>query len=157
VLSKFDKREAGDDRTAFGACSKSEINLLVFTCLIEAKAIDPDAPVYDLARALNITPARARNLILNWQLRSTAVQADLRRNIVDALRKTRFSKDGTLLTFGIENPLLKEEIAARLRRKGIFSDASFSRELVKLPVDAFVEFLDEILTKEQRRKFVPRW
>jgi hypothetical protein len=56
---------------AFGARSKTEIDLLVFSCLIEAGAIDPDAPEYDIARALNITPPRVRNLILNWQLRST--------------------------------------------------------------------------------------
>jgi hypothetical protein len=51
---------------AFGARSKSEIDLLVFSCLIEAGAIDPGAPAYEIARALNITPARVRNLILNW-------------------------------------------------------------------------------------------
>jgi hypothetical protein len=94
--------------------------------------VDPDAPIYDLARALNITPSRARSLVLNWQLRSTASQADLRQKIVNALKKTRFSKDGTLLTFGVESPLLKEEIAARLKLKGVFPDASFSKELVKL-------------------------
>jgi hypothetical protein len=40
------------------------------------------------------------------------------------------------------------------KRKGVFPDASFSKELVKLPVDAFVEFLDEIVddaTKKQVR------
>jgi hypothetical protein len=42
---------------AVGARSKSEIDLLIFTCLIDAKAIDPDAPTYDLARALNIPRA----------------------------------------------------------------------------------------------------
>jgi hypothetical protein len=137
---------------AFGARSKAEIDLLVFSCLIEAGAIDPEAPEYDIARALNITPARVRNLILNWQLRSTPSQNDLRGAIVEALKKTRFSNDGKLLTFGVESPLLKEEITARLKRKGVFPDASFSKELVKLPADAFVEFLDEIVddeTKEQ--------
>jgi hypothetical protein len=67
---------------------------------------------------------------------------------VVALKKTRFSNDGKLLTFGVESPLLKEEITARLKRKGVFPDASFSKELVKLPVDAFVEFLDEIVDDE---------
>jgi hypothetical protein len=137
---------------AFGARSKSEIDILVFTCLIDAKAIDPDAPIYDLARTLNITPARARALILSWQLRWTPTQADLRQSIVDALKKTRFSKDGTLLTFGVESPLLKEDIAARLKRKGVFPDASFSKELVKLPVEAFVEFLDEIVDERTKKE-----
>ena len=137
---------------AFGARSKSEIDLLVFSCLIEAGAIDPDAPVYDLARALNVPPTRVRNLILNWQLRSKPAQGDMRDEIMAAIKKTRFSGDGKSLTFGVESPLLKEEITARLKRKGIFPDASFSKELVRLPIDAFVEFLDELVddrTKDQ--------
>jgi len=137
---------------AFGTRSKTEIDLLVFASLIEAGAIDPEAPEYDIARALNITPTRVRNLILNWQLRSTPAQGDLRGAIVEALKKTRFSNDGRLLTFGVESPLLKEEITARLKRKGVFSDASFSKELVKLPADSFVEFLDEIVDDETKKQ-----
>ena len=137
---------------AFGAHSKSEIDLLVFSCLIEAGAIDPEAPEYDIARALNITPARVCTLILNWQLRSMPAQSDLRAAIIEALKKTRFSNDGKLLTFGVESPLLKEEITARLKRKGVFPDASFSKELVKLPADAFVEFLDEIVDDETKKQ-----
>lgn len=137
---------------AFGARSKTEIDLLVFSSLIEAGAIDPEAPEYDIARALNIAPARVRNLILNWQLRAASLQGDLRGAIVEALKKTRFSSDGKLLTFGVESPLLKEEIIARLKRKGVFPDASFSKELVKLPVDAFVEFLDEIVDDETKKQ-----
>jgi hypothetical protein len=137
---------------AFGARSKSEIDLLVFSCLIEAQAIDPNASEYDIARALNITPTRARNLMLNWQLRSTPAAADLRSAIIDALKNTRFSNDGKLLTFGVESPLLKEEIIARLKRKGVFPDASFAKELVKLPVDAFVEFLDDVVDNDTKRQ-----
>lgn len=143
---------------AFGARAKSEIDLLVFSCLVDAKAIDPDAPIYDLVRAFNISPARVRTLVLNWQLRSSG-QTDLRESIVTALKKTRFSSDGSLLTFGVESPLLREDIAARLKRKGIFPDASFSKELVRLPVDAFVEFLDEIVddkTKDEVRTVLVR-
>jgi hypothetical protein len=71
---------------------------------------------------------------------------------VQALKKTRFSNDGKLLTFGVESPLLKEEIVARLKRKGVFSDASFSKELIKLPADAFVDFLDEIVDDETKKQ-----
>lgn len=143
---------------AFGARTKSEIDLLVLGCLINAGALDPGAPVYDLARALNLTPTRVRSLILNWQLRSTGRALDLRGALVQALSKTRFAKDGSLLTFGIENPLLREEVEARLKRRGIFADASFSREIVRLPVDAFAEFLndlvDEATKHEVRRRLV---
>jgi hypothetical protein len=143
---------AGYTSPAFGARSKTEVDLLVFASLIEAGAIDSKAPEYEIARALNITPARVRNLILNWQLRSTPAQSDLRGAIVEALKKTRFSNDGKLLTFGVESPLLKEEVTARLKRKGVFPDASFSKELVKLPADAFVEFLEEIVDDETKKQ-----
>jgi hypothetical protein len=137
---------------AFGARSKSEIDLLVFSCLIAANAIDADAPIYDIARALNITPARTRTLVMNWQLRTMSAQGDLRQAIVAALKRTHFSKDGTLLTFGVESPLLKEEITARLKRRGTFPDATFSKELIKLPVEAFVEFLDEIVDEDTKKQ-----
>jgi len=137
---------------AFGARSKSEIDLLVFSCLIEAGAIDPEAAIYDIARSLNITPGRVRGLLLNWQLRTTPAQGDLRLAMAVALKRTRFSNDGTLLTFGVENPLLKEEIIARLKKKGVFTDASFSKELLKLPVEAFVEFLDDIVDEDTKKQ-----
>jgi hypothetical protein len=44
---------------AFGARSKTEIDLLVFSCLIEAGAIDPDAREYDIARARSTSRRRA--------------------------------------------------------------------------------------------------
>jgi len=55
------------------------------------------------------------------------------------------------MTFGVESPLMKEEIVARLKRRGVFADASFSRELVRLPVDAFVEFLDDIVSDDIKK------
>lgn len=136
---------------AFGARSKSEIDLLVFSCLIDAKLINPDGPIYDIARGLKITPARARSLLLSWQLRSSPV-GDMRSAIVAALKKTRFSADGSLMTFGVESPLLKEEITARLRAKGVFPDASFSKELVRMPVNAFVEFLDSVVDDKIKKE-----
>jgi hypothetical protein len=140
---------------AFGARSKTEIDLLVFGCLIQAGVIDPHAPIYDTARALNITPTRVRNLLFNWQLRSTSAETDLHNELILVLQQTRFAKDGTLMSFGIESPLLREEVRARLRRRGVFADASFSQELVRLPVDAFVEFLDE-LVDEPTKAELPR-
>jgi hypothetical protein len=48
--------------------------------------------------------------------------------------------------------LLKEEITARLKRKGVFTDASFWKELIKLPVEAFVEFLDDVVDSETKKQ-----
>jgi hypothetical protein len=48
--------------------------------------------------------------------------------------------------------LLREDIIARLKRKGVFADASFFKELVKLPAEAFVEFLDEIVDDDTKKQ-----
>ncbi|WP_378948907.1 hypothetical protein [Paracoccus sp. R86501] len=141
---------------AFGARSKSEIDLLVFTALINAGVIDPAGPVYKLARTFNITPTRVRTLIFNWQLREPGLRSDLSPALRAALQRTRFSKDGTLLTFGIESPLLKEEVIARLKAQGVFADASFAREIVRMPVEAFVEFLDELIDPATKKAFIDR-
>lgn len=141
---------------AFGARSKSEIDLLVFQALVAAGAVDPAGPIYDLVRTFNITPAKARGLVLNWQLRATELAQDLTGQLVAALKVTRFAKDGTLLTFGIESPLLKEEIVARLKRKGVYADASFQKDIVRLPVDAFVAFLDEVVSDDTKKQVSDR-
>jgi hypothetical protein len=141
---------------AFGARSKAEIDLLVFDCLVGAGIVDPFGPIYPLARLLNVTPQRARNLVFNWQLRTMPTGDGLREPLIRALQSTRFSRDGTLLTFGIESPILKEEVTARLKAKGYFADASFSREIVRLPVEAFVEFLDDLLDEKTKTAFRER-
>ena len=138
---------------AFGAKSKSEVDLLVFSSLIDAGLLNSDSPIYELSRALNITPARVRALLFNWQLRSDVFRDSLKERLVTALQRTRFAKDGTHLSFGIESPILREEVIARLKERGVFPDASFSREIVRMPVEAFVEFLDDLVDDKTKAAF----
>lgn len=141
---------SGYMKPAFGARSKTEIDLLVFEALVVAGAIDPEGPIYDLARTFNVPLAKARNLVMNWQLRTAGDEAALKTKLISALSAVRFAKDGTLLTFGVESPLVREDIVARLKRRGVFADASFSRELVRLPVEAFVDFLDDLIDADTK-------
>jgi hypothetical protein len=129
---------------------------LVFKLLVEAGAVDPFVPIYELARRLNITPSKARNLLFQWQLRNAGDEQTLRDQLARSLAKVRFAKDGTLLSFGIESPLLKEELVARLKRLGTFADSSFTRDIVRLPVDQFVEFLDVFLDNTWKNTMVKR-
>ena len=135
---------------AFGAISKTEVDNLVFGLLIEVDALDPKSQVYEIARDLNITPAKARNLLFQWQLRSMGDGVTLKDDIVAALRSVRFTNEGNILVFGIESPLLREELRSRLKRMGVYPDASFSSEIVRLSVEHFVEFLDSFLDKKKK-------
>ena len=137
---------------AFGARTKSETDLLILDCLIKAGALNPAAPLYDLSRSLNLTTAKTRSLLLNWQLRSKDLKLDLHASLVEALLKTRFSKDGSVVIFGIENPLLKEDLEARLRTLGIFVEGSLTRDIVRLSASDFAELLDQIVDQNVKAR-----
>ena len=137
---------------AFGATSKTEIDNVVFGLMIESGSIDLKLKVYEIARELNITPTKARNLLFQWQLRNSNDKKTLEDGLAEALKSVRFGKDGSFLVFGIESPILREELRFRLKNLGVFADASFSSEIVRLKVEHFVEFLDGFLNKETTKK-----
>jgi len=45
---------------------------------------------------------------------------------------------------------------ARLKAKGVFSDTSFARDIVRMSVNDFVEFLDEIVDPDVKKEFTRR-
>ncbi len=142
----------GFTNPAFGTLSKAEVDNLVFALLIKVDALNPKSQAYEIARDLNVTPAKARNLLFQWQLRNMGDGPALKEDLVAALKTVRFTKEGDLLAFGIESPLLREELRSSLKRMGIFADASFSSEIVRLPVKHFVEFLDNILDQKVKQE-----
>jgi hypothetical protein len=137
---------------AFGAISKAEIDNLVFELLIDAKVIKSTSQVFEIARDLNVTPAKARALLFQWQLRNLGGGSALKSDLIAALNSVRFAKDGAFIVFGVESPLLREELRSRLKRMGVYADASFSTEMVRLSVKHFVEFLDAFLDEGEKRK-----
>lgn len=130
--------------TAFGSLPKSELDLLVFDCLVAAKLVDPDGPVYDTARVLKVTPAKARSLIFQHQLRH-ANDSELDEKVLKTLAEARFSIDDKRLSFGVESPLVRSVIEARLKQKRIFTDVSLSGEILRVPVNQLGDFVTAFL------------
>lgn len=126
---------------AFGARSKGEIEALAIRHLVAAGFLNPDGAAYAVARALNVSSAKARNIILQYQLRTNLADADLDEKLRTTLAATRYGRDGTYLAFGLESPILQEHLFARLKERKTFADTSFSKEIVRLPVEAFVDFV----------------
>ena len=139
---------------AFGAISKTEVDNLVFGLLVEVGALDPKSQVYEIARDLNVTPAKARNLLFQWQLRSMGSGDVLKNELADALTSIRFANDNNYLSFGIESPLLREELRSRLKYLGIYADASFSPEIIKISIRHFVDFLDRFHDADTKDKMI---
>ena len=137
---------------AFGAISKTEVDNLVFDLLIKAGALKPKSQIYEIARDLNVTPAKARNLLFQWQLRSMDNEDELNKALKTALTSARFTSNSGSLVFGVESPLVREELRSRLKSKGVFPDSSFSSEIIKVSVEHFVEFLDDLVGETEKEK-----
>lgn len=136
--------------TAFGALPKTEIEQLLFTAMIRAKAIDPDGPIYDIARALRIKPDKVKTLLFQHQMRHME-DADIDTKILDTLARAKFSVEGGRLQFGVESPLVRTVIDAKLKQAGIFSDISLSGDILKVPANQLGDFVRVFLTPERAK------
>jgi hypothetical protein len=138
----------------FGAVPKSELDLALFRGLIEAGIIDPGAPTFELARTLKITPTRVRSLLYRYRLVMQDGDDNTTAEVVAALAKTRFELTAKSITFGIEDPYIRDSLAADLKVRGVFADSSFNPETVRLSLDAFVGFLESTLSTEDRTRIL---
>ena len=132
---------------------KTEVDFLVFRLLIETGVLSRDAPIYELARNLNITPAKARNLLFQFQLRIMS-EDDVNDSIIIAVTTAKFSVDGQRLSFGIESPLIRSAIDARSKTKGVFAEISLSGDILSVPVGQLGDFFEAFLSDSQARALI---
>lgn len=129
---------------AFGARSKSEIDLKVFELLNRRGDIDDD--YYNVSRKLKITPTRAKNLILNDKLRRESGSYD--EKFIDLLKNLKFKisvNSNEIILLYVPDILFREHIKAILKQKGIIWDSSFNSEIVKIRLDDFLDIVYEKL------------
>jgi hypothetical protein len=133
---------------AMGILPKGEIDLLVFTLLVELEIIAADGSIFSIARALNVTPARAKSLLFQYQLRHIdEARGDLL--VLKALAKAKYAVDEKRLSFGIESPLVRAIVEDKLKAKGVFADLSLSGEILKVPLAQFDDFIELLMGKEK--------
>ena len=143
---------------AFGSRSKSEIDLKVFELLEKYGYLDDD--YYNVSRKLKITPARAKNLILNAKLR-IETQSDtewMYKEFIEEIKKLGYKtdpKNGSVIVFSLPDMLLKEYLKFKLRSDGKIWDSSFNSELVRVSIDDFLDIIsDGELKKKIKRQEV---
>lgn len=137
---------------AFGARSKSEIDLKVFELLRERGDIDDD--YYKVSRKLKITPTRAKNLILNAKLRAESQfnTEEMYNHFLEKIKELGYktdSKNNSIIIFSLPDMLLREYLKFKLRSVGKIWDSSFNSELVRVSVD---DFLDIVSDADLKRK-----
>lgn len=134
----------------FGSMPKSEVDLAVFTHLHKLKFVDAEGPVFQVARLLKITPARARGLVLKWQLRAEWPEDELKRLLASALADGCYDVEGNTLWFAIQSPLLREYLLSVLDSARVVADTSFRPTVVKMPFQALAALLETYLTAEEK-------
>ena len=134
---------------AFGAKSKTEIELAVLNLLISVDAVTDNPSSYDLASTLKITKQKARTLIYNKELR-TRTHDDLDAEVRKILLKPVIQKRGDQFALEVESPLALDHLRAKVQALGHLTDGSFSTNLVTLNLDAMATLIESTLDETQK-------
>ncbi|WP_152982135.1 hypothetical protein [Prosthecomicrobium hirschii] len=129
---------------AFGAHSKTEIDLLVFDLMIKAGIVDPKAQAFEISKLLTVPPSKVKSLVQAWYLRNQPTDAELVDEIVSILISAKFlsdGKDGRTIKLTISNRFVREYFSSRLQKIHHTVDGSFNSEIVCLSPDALAEFM----------------
>ena len=129
----------------FGAFSKGELEFAAFSALVESNLIDSNDPIFDLARALQCTPAKASALVFNDRLRSEPFdKVEWKKELAAATVVASVDVDKDLVVLNVENRFWRDALTNELKRQKVFTDTSFNRERITLDVNAFVEACDAL-------------
>ena len=130
-------------KPAYGAMSKRDFDIILFMKLQELEVIAKTPEIYDVVSSLKVTRAKARNLIYESKLR-TSTENDLE-NELKELVSSPILKDGDKVSLEIGNPYLADYLRSKLRSLNHITDGSFSNELLKMTVDAYIDLFISVL------------
>ena len=136
-------------KPAFGAISKRDFEILLFTKLQELKVFEKDPEIYDIVSSLKVTRTKARNLLYEAKLRGTP-EKDLDKELKALLISPIFLKDNDKIALEIGNPLLTDHLRAKLKKLGHITDGSFSPELIKLTEKAYLSLFEDMLPGKKK-------
>jgi hypothetical protein len=124
----------------FTTIPKSELDQILLAALIEAKQIDPDDPVYETARKLQLTTTKTDSLLHGYRLR--AFTEDLSSTqIAEHIKVVELNPQECRLTLNIESRFWRDAFIHLLKKKNYFTDTSFNRERITIEIDHFLDFI----------------
>ena len=136
---------------AFGSISKRDFDILLFMKLQNLGVIDKSPEIYELVSELKVTRAKARNLLYEAKLRASTSE-DLDGELKELLVNPIFLKDHDKIGIEIGNPYLIDHLRFKLKKLNHITDGSFSPELVKLTVDAYISIFESYLPETSKQE-----
>jgi len=165
LVTKFDGIDAGKIKDvfkeliisyltpAFGSISKRDFDILLFMKLQDLGVIDKNPEIYELVSNLKVTRAKARNLLYEAKLRVSS-EENLDEELKQLLISPIFLKENDKICIEVENPYLKDHLRSKLKKINHITDGSFSKELVKLTVEAYLALFNLYLPDKSERKII---
>ena len=127
-------------KAPFGAISKTELDQVLLAALIHVGQIDPDAPIYETARKLQLTTTRAESLLHGYRLRAFTGELTLAQ-IAEHVYLAEFDRANNKLILNVESRFWREAFIHALKQKSYFTDSSFNRERLVVDLNHFLLFL----------------
>lgn len=123
---------------SFGSISKREIDIVMFSNLVDAEIWGSNPNPYDVVRDLKVTKAKAKSLLYEYNLRKSSDKT-LTEQMVQLLETPLLDKIVTSRKIGVEveNPLLKEHIRNILKKLGYITDTSFNNDILYMSFEAY--------------------
>lgn len=140
---------------SFGSISKREIDIIMFSQLVDAGMWGANPKPYDIVRDLKVTKAKANSLLYEYNLRKSSDES-LTKQMAQLLETPLLDKIVTSRKIGIEveNPLLKEHIRNILKELGYITDTSFNNDILYMSFEAYSDlfYSNSTLDEKQAQK-----
>ncbi|MBQ6277766.1 MAG: hypothetical protein IJK62_13805 [Bacteroidales bacterium] len=143
IYNALDKIVQKYTEPAFGTLSKKELDIVMFNALYELGLIDKKTQdikrldVYNVMTKLKVTKTKAKSLIDESSLRKMD-NFDFEEQVTKLLEDEMIIVDGNKICLEVENPVLMEYIKSELKKEKHITDGSFSPEIVKLSIPAYL-------------------
>ena len=137
---------------SFGCLPKKEIELLVFRLLIDAQYFGESPSMQSISRELRIPLSKVKTIYYEMQLRTVKyTDESFRHDVLLKFQNARiYQVDKKIkIEVGIDDPLLRNEIEAKLKILGDFPDYSFNREIIRFDVSTYALFIEKFMNEEQ--------
>ena len=138
----------GLSRAPLGSLSKSELDYLAFVSLVDAGVVSVDAPAFELAQLLEVTPAKVSAFVYGYRVR-TQSQESLLDDLANAIVIVSLPPDGNVV-LNVEDRYWRETLISRLKAVGVYTDTSFNRERVTVPATKFAHVLTAVFGERAR-------
>lgn len=136
----------------FGSLPKTELELLILDAIIrsiEPKEKDPYSKIekhFNLLKAeLKLSQTQLKNKLLAVQLRyDIKSDKDVEVFILESIKNGNYLVENNFIVLSIFNPLLNDQAKSYFETRGILSDTSFNKSILKISLNGLIHFLKSL-------------